>query len=92
MNKARERRINSGSKLYDQFKETLSQKYQLDERVDTPKTGTLELFSVLLGKGEPYRALLVAEMCREYAGYFRDNIHSNGNTVYQQVTSNQKIV
>lgn len=91
MSKAQDTRIDEGAKLYDKFVATLNQEFQLEEKVATPRTNTLELFSVILGKGDMYRALLVAEMCREYAGNFKDNLHSNGNTIYRQINIKQKL-
>lgn len=84
MSKAQEKRWDIGGQLYDSFVEGLRDIYQFDEPISSPRTTTLELFANLHKKGEAYKALLVAEMCREFQSNFKDGLFADGQRVYQR--------
>lgn len=70
-NKAQQKRIKLGAKLYEDFVDTLADIFGLSSKVATPRTNTCELFALLSKKGN-LADLLYKEMASEYFGNYVD--------------------
>lgn len=68
-NKAQQKRIELGGKLYEDFVDTLADIFGLSAKVSNPTTNKCELFA-LLSKKENLADLLYKEMASEYFGNY----------------------
>ncbi len=70
-NKAQQKRIEQGEKIYEDFVERFTETFDLSDRVSNPRTHDLEMY-VLLSKRENLKDFLYREMAQEYFSNFKD--------------------
>lgn len=71
MNKARQKRIEKGEKLYEDFVSKINESFEVDFKVSNPRSSTAELFH-LLNKDTNHKDFLLTEMMKEYITNFVD--------------------